>query len=175
MASRNRTTAVQHKTIAALLSAAAELRPTPGYINGHSYEEWYIEATPGLLRALAALAREQAAGEHAIVLDRLSGPLCMEPLDSELDHEKYPKRWCFSPVDQPGEPCPAHTQQHAANLGRCTHAESFPSAQTYRICREPLVPGTDRCERHTGLCRAVKLDGTVCGRPGCRVPKHQNT
>lgn len=159
--------------LTALLSAAGALRPTPGYINGHDYSQWHVEASQDLLLALSDLAEAHGDDGLAARLHTLSGPLCMEPLDAELTYESLPKRWCGQPVDEDGDPCAAHTPKHAAALGRCTYTGDE-YEELKRICREPLLPGGDRCPDHHGRCRVIKLNGKVCGRPDCRVPKHLN-
>jgi hypothetical protein len=75
------------ESIVAVLEAAARLRPCPGYINGHDYQEWYTEAKPDLLLALAELARTQNGRQLADRLEQLSKPLCMEPLDAVLSYD----------------------------------------------------------------------------------------
>ncbi|WP_128380446.1 hypothetical protein [Streptomyces cavernae] len=152
-----------------ILEAAARLRPCPGYINGHDYQDWYIEATPDLLLALAQLARDRHRHELADRLERLSKPLCMEPLDPVLSYDALPKSWCGRTVKATGLPCELHIPERAADLGRCTWAG--PGAQ--RICRSAPLEGDDRCTEHAARCRAVKGDGEVCDRPDCRVPKHR--
>ncbi|MFE5842114.1 hypothetical protein ACFQ7N_10750 [Streptomyces niveus] len=158
--------------IAALLDAAATLQPTAGYINGLDYTQWHVEAPPELLRALAELATTRGDDNLAAQLNRFAQPLCMEPLDTELTYESAPRRWCGTPVERDDEPCAAHTPEHAASLGRCTYIGDVYEAQR-RICREPLLSGTDRCRGHHGRCRAIRKDGKVCGRPDCQVPKHR--
>lgn len=152
-----------------ILEAAAELRPAPGYVNGDEYADWYIEATPRLLLALADPARAQDEPHLADRLDRLSHPLCMEPLDAVLPTEAMPEKWCFKPVKVTGAPCELHTPERAADLGRCTWTGSGAS----RICRRAPITGRDRCKRRAVFCRAVKADGAICGRAHCKVPKHQ--
>ncbi|MFD6329235.1 hypothetical protein ACFWGI_06605 [Streptomyces niveus] len=151
------------------LEAAAALNPVPGYVNGDDYSDWYIPATPPLLRALAQLARSQGASDLADSLDRFSHPLCMEPVDTVLAPGVMPEQWCGAPVEKEGEPCERHTPEHAAELGRCNWAGSADG----RICRSARRPGGDRCEVHAAYCRAVKVDGTVCDRSNCRHPKHR--
>ncbi|MGG2463820.1 hypothetical protein ACO0M4_29165 [Streptomyces sp. RGM 3693] len=155
--------------VVATLEAAARLLPSPGYINGDDYDQWYVEATPSLLVALAELARSQDAHELADRLDRLSHPLCMEPLDAVLTTNSMPKRWCFNPVKAAGTPCELHKPERAVDLGRCTWAGS----DTERICRSTPNPGDDRCKEHAAFCRAIKTDGAVCNRHNCSVPKHR--
>jgi hypothetical protein len=157
------------ESIAAILEAAARLRPSAGYVNGHDYQDWYTEATPNLLFALAQLARTRHEHELADRLEQLSKPLCMEPLDAVLSYDAHPDKWCGRPVKAKDMPCDLHIPERAADLGRCTWAG--PGAK--RICRSVPLEGDDRCEDHAAYCRAVKSDGTVCNRPHCRVPKHR--
>lgn len=157
------------ENIVAILKAAARLRPSAGYVNGLDYQDWYTEATPDLLRALAQLARFRQEHELAGRLEQLSKPLCMEPLDAVLSYDAPPKTWCGRPVKSAGMPCELHTPERAGDLGRCTW--SGPGAE--RICRSAPLEGDDRCERHAECCRAVKGDGKVCNRYHCRVPKHR--
>ncbi|MFB6572960.1 hypothetical protein [Streptomyces noursei] len=154
--------------VEAVLEAAARLAPSPGYINGDHYDEWYVEATPVLLVALAELARCRDDRELADKLNLLSGPLCMEPLDAVLPTNSMPKRWCFNPVATAGAPCELHKPERAADLGRCTWA-----GRAERICRSTPNPGDDRCEEHAALCRAIKTNGAVCNQHNCSVPKHR--
>lgn len=156
-------------SIVATLEAAAKLLPYPGYVNGDTYSEWYIPATPALLRALAELARTQGSTDLADRLDRFSHPLCMEPLDAVLPTQDMPRKWCGNPVTAGDEPCAEHTPERAADLGRCT----WTAAETARICRSAPAPGDDRCEVHAAYCRAVKGNGAVCNRRHCSVPKHR--
>ncbi|MFD7685600.1 hypothetical protein [Streptomyces sp. NPDC059781] len=166
------TTGVQDKitgSITAVLEAATRLCPCPGFINGHHYDEWYIEATPDLLRALAQLSRACHEQESAEWLEQLSKPLCMEPLDAVLSYGAYPKTWCCRPVKAEGLPCELHVPERAADLGRCTYTDPGYT----RICRTVPLEGGDRCENHAACCRAVKKDGSVCNRRACRVPRHR--
>jgi hypothetical protein len=156
-------------SMVAVFEAATRLRPCPGYINGHQYDEWYIEATPDLLRSLAELSRTCREGELAKWLERLSKPLCMEPLDPVLSCESIPKTWCLRPVEAGGMPCDLHIPERAADLGRCTYA----GPEDTRICRIAPVEGGDRCKDHTAYCRAVKKDGEVCNRCSCYIPQHR--
>ncbi|MCQ9132851.1 hypothetical protein [Streptomyces hilarionis] len=156
-------------SIAAVFEAAARLRPWPGYINGHQYDEWYIEATPDLLHTLARLSRTSHERELASWLEQLSKPLCMEPLDPVLSYETLPKTWCFRPVQARDLPCELHRPERAADLGRCTYA----GPEDPRICRIAPLVGGDRCEDHAECCRAVKKDGEVCNRRSCYVPQHR--
>ncbi|MCZ1006536.1 hypothetical protein [Streptomyces lydicus] len=106
--------------VAATLEAAAGLRLTAGLVNGDHYDEWYVEARPSLLLALAELARSQGASQLADKLDRFSHPLCMEPLDAVLSPGDMPTKWCLEPVEAAGRPCGLRTPDHAVELGRCT-------------------------------------------------------
>jgi hypothetical protein len=155
--------------VATTLEAAAKLSPVPGYINGDDYAEWYIPASPALLRALAQLALAHGSSELADRLADFSHPLCMEPLDTVLTPGTMPRQWCGTPVQKEGDPCDKHTPEHAAELGRCSWAGS-PDG---RICRDAPEPGDDRCEVHAAYCRAIKRDGKVCNRTDCSVPKHR--
>ncbi|MBO8202672.1 hypothetical protein [Streptomyces smyrnaeus] len=151
------------------LEAASRLRPTPGFVNGDEYAEWYVEASSQLLLALADLAQAQDEPQLARQLELFSHPLCMEPLDAVLPTEAMPKTWCFNPVKTADTPCALHTPERAADLGRCT----WTGDGALRMCRTEPAPGDDRCKRHAEFCRAVKVDGAVCGRPRCRIPQHQ--
>ncbi|GAA2614957.1 hypothetical protein GCM10010304_80110 [Streptomyces roseoviolaceus] len=157
------------ESIVAILEAAARLRPSAGYVNGHDYQDWYTEASPDLLLALSRLSRARQGHELADRLETLSKPLCMEPLDPVLSYDAQPQAWCGRTVKATGLPCELHVPERAADLGRCTWAG--PAAQ--RICRSAPLDGDDRCKDHVANCRAVKGDGTVCNRPHCRVPKHR--
>ncbi|WP_328843023.1 hypothetical protein [Streptomyces sp. NBC_00258] len=166
------TTGSEDKTTASIvtiLEAAARLRPSAGYVNGHDYQDWYTKATPNLLLALAQLARIHHGHELAGRLEQLSKPLCMEPLDAVLSYDAHPQTWCGRPVKSKSLPCELHTPERAADIGRCTWAD--PGAK--RICRSAPLKDDDRCENHATYCRAVKSDGTVCNRHHCRVPKHR--
>lgn len=158
-----RSTASEELTenIGAVLEAAARLQPYPSYVNGHNYEDWYIEASKDLLLALAQLARDWHRHELAGRLQRRSKPLCMEPLDPVLSYDAYPQAWCGRNVKAAGLPCELHIPEHAADLGRCTWAG--PGAE--RICRNAPIDGADRCKEHSAHCRAVKGDGALCNRP----------
>lgn len=153
--------------IEAILDAATELRPTPGYINGTDYADWSVEATPGLLRALADLAQHHNEGELAKDLRRFSGPMCLEPLYDDPSKNRSPRSFCAAIVASEGEHCPVHSPANADALGRCIYPDRG------RLCREPRVLGRDRCARHVELCLVVQLDGSVCGRRSCWVPKHK--
>ncbi|PZT71795.1 MULTISPECIES: hypothetical protein [unclassified Streptomyces] len=161
--------------ITTVLNAAGDLAPTPSYINGDEYSQWYVEAEPALLRALAQLALAQGSDELAARLERLSHPLCMEPLDPVLMPGTMPQRWCGTPVQRDGVPCEAHVPERAAELGRCTYVNPAGerAAFTRRICRGAPVEGSDRCEVHAARCRAVKRDKKVCNRVKCTIPQHQ--
>ncbi|MEV6810244.1 hypothetical protein [Streptomyces sp. NPDC051132] len=158
-------------SLAAVFEAAARLRPWPGYINGHSYDEWYIEATPDLLGALVQLSRTCHEQELAMWLEQLSKPLCMEPLDPLLSYDTLPKSWCVRPVKAVGMPCDLHVPERAADLGRCTYVDT----RDPRICRNTPLEGGDRCKGHAGYCRAIKKNGEVCSHPSCHVPQHRQT
>lgn len=151
------------------LEAAARLRPSAGYVNGLDYGDWFIEAKPDLLLAVAQLARDLSRHELAGRLERLSKPMCMEPLDAVLSYDAPPQTWCGRTVKAEGLPCELHTPERAADLGRCTWAGPGDA----RICRSAPLEGHDRCRGHVACCRAVKGDGTVCNRRDCRVPKHR--
>lgn len=153
--------------IEAILDAATELRPSPGYINGTDYADWSVEATPDLLRALADLAQHHNEGELADDLRRFSGPMCLEPLYDDPSKNRSPRSFCAAIVASEGEPCPEHSPANADALGRCIYPDRS------RLCREPRVPGRDRCAGHVKLCLVAQLDGTVCGRRSCGVPKHK--
>ncbi|MFD4754332.1 MULTISPECIES: hypothetical protein [unclassified Streptomyces] len=158
------------------LNAAAGLHPSPGYINGDEYSQWYIEAGPRLLRALSQLALANGSGELADRLENLSHPLCMEPLDDVLTPGTVPRQWCSTPVKEQGDPCAEHTPEHASKLGRCSWAgtgQVWESRAVRRICRAPLVPGDDRCAAHAAYCKVIKRDKQVCNRTNCTVPKHR--
>ncbi|MFI5940551.1 hypothetical protein ACIBCB_09850 [Streptomyces uncialis] len=159
--------------VATTLDAAAKLGPVPGYINGDDYDEWHIEAGPELLRALSQLALAHGSDTLAARLERLSNPLCMEPLDAVLTPGTMPQRWCGTPVTKAGDPCAQHTPDHAAELGRCAWAGLDQACAPRRICRDAPVAGDDRCPAHAAYCRAVKRDKKVCNRPNCTVPKHR--
>ncbi|MFD7866035.1 hypothetical protein [Streptomyces sp. NPDC059783] len=161
--------------VATTLKAAAALSPAPGYINGDEYGEWYIEAGPDLLRALAQLALAHGSEELAARLERLSHPLCREPLDCVLMPDTMPRLWCGNPVEVEGSPCADHAPARAAELGRCTWVgtEGELRSSPQRICRGTPVPGEDRCSAHTAYCRVVKRDLKVCNRINCTIPQHQ--
>ncbi|MDG9688296.1 hypothetical protein QC334_37170 [Streptomyces sp. DH18] len=159
--------------VATTLDAAARLSPSPGYINGDDYGEWYIEAGPELLRALSQLALAHGSDTLAARLERLSNPLCMEPLDDVLTPGTMPQRWCGTPVEKAGDPCAQHTPEHAAGLGRCAWAGLDQVWAPRRICRDAPAAGDDRCPEHAEYCRAVKRDKKVCNRLNCTVPKHR--
>ncbi|MFK8851418.1 hypothetical protein [Streptomyces sp. Ac-502] len=156
-------------TVTAILESAARLLPTPGYVNGDDYSDWHIRASPRLLRALAELARDEGGHQLADRLDRFSHPLCMEPLDTILSIETMPVKWCVNPVELEGAPCELHTPEHASDLGRCTWA----GPDAARICRNAPAPGDDRCAVHAAFCRVIRVDGAVCNRHRCSVPKHR--
>ncbi|GHG28558.1 hypothetical protein GCM10018791_50970 [Streptomyces zaomyceticus] len=90
--------------IEAILDAATELRPTPGYINGTDYADWSVEATPGLLRALADLAQHHEESELAEDLRRFSGPMCLEPLYDDPSKNRSPRSFCAEIVASEGGP-----------------------------------------------------------------------
>ncbi|MFE9619640.1 hypothetical protein [Streptomyces sp. NPDC006384] len=156
-------------SMTAVFEAAAQLRPQPGFINGHQYDEWYVKATPDLLCALAHLSRTSHEHELASWLEQLSKPLCMEPLDPVLSYESFPKAWCLRPVQAQGLPCELHRPERAAGLGRCTYA----NPKNTRICRITPLEGGDRCKDHAEYCRAVKKDGEVCNQRRCYIPQHR--
>ncbi|WP_255311004.1 hypothetical protein [Streptomyces viridosporus] len=131
-------------SVAAVFEAATQLRPRPGYVNGLDYDEWYIEATPDLLRALAQLSRTCHERELANWLEQSSKPLCMEPLDAVLSYDTYPKTWCCRSVKAAGLPCELHVPERAADLGRCTYTHPGHT----RICRTAPLEGGDRCKVH---------------------------
>ncbi|MFD7973022.1 hypothetical protein [Streptomyces clavifer] len=79
--------------VAATLEEAAQLCPYPAYANGNDYGDWYIEASPPLLLALVELARSQGSDSLTERLERLTHPLCMEPLDAVLPSRAMPERW----------------------------------------------------------------------------------
>lgn len=60
--------------VGAVLDAASAVGPTPGYVNGMDYADWFVEATLDLLRALADLAHDHEENELADSLRRFSGP-----------------------------------------------------------------------------------------------------
>ncbi|GHH57460.1 hypothetical protein HNQ79_006500 [Streptomyces candidus] len=99
---------VETTALAAVLDEACRLTPAPGYINGDEYSQWYVEAHPAFLRALAALARAQGEEKLADRLQLLSRPLCMAPLDLDPDPATMPKRWCAHPVEVADTRCPRH-------------------------------------------------------------------
>ncbi|MGW7312724.1 hypothetical protein [Streptomyces sp. NPDC054865] len=71
-----------------VLLEAARIRPWPGYINGDSYGEWYINAHTGLLKALAALATQRNQPALTSLLEQMAGHMCLEVLsDSETTLE----------------------------------------------------------------------------------------
>ncbi len=59
-------------------------------MNGTDYADWFVEATPDLLRALADLAHCQREPELADILYRFSGPMCLEPLYDDLSESCAP-------------------------------------------------------------------------------------
>ncbi|MFB7935437.1 hypothetical protein ACFC4C_40750 [Streptomyces sp. NPDC056039] len=121
-----------------VLEAAARLRPSAGYVNGLDYGDWFIEAKPDLLLAVAQLARDLSRHELAGRLERLSKPMCMEPLDAVLSYDAPPQTWCGRTVKAEGLPCELHTPERAADLGRCTWAGPGDA----RICRSAPPRGT---------------------------------
>ena len=131
-------------SVAAVFEAASQLRPRPGYVNGLDHDEWYVEATPDLLRALAQLSRAHYERELADWLGQLSEPLCMEPLDAVLSYDTCPKTWCCRSVQAAGLPCEPRVLARAADLGRCTYTHPGHT----RICRTAPLEGSDRCEGH---------------------------
>lgn len=153
--------------VGAVLDAASALCPTPGYVNGTDYADWFVEATPDLLRALADLAHDHEENELGDNLRRFSGPMCLEPLYDDPSENRSPRRFCAEIVEREGEPCPEHSPENADALGRCVCPDRA------RLCREPRVPGKDRCADHVEVCLVVKRDGTVCGMRRCGVPKHK--
>ncbi|MFC9429618.1 hypothetical protein [Streptomyces sp. NPDC056987] len=170
------TTTDSSDAVATTLDAAAKLLPVPGYINGDMYGEWYIPASPALLRALAQLAVAQGADELAARLEDFSHPLCMEPLDDVLTPGTTPQQWCGTPVEKEGASCGKHTPERAAELGRCSWARSadeWVGPADRRICRGTPVPGDDRCAVHAAYCKAVKRNKKVCNRINCTVPQHR--
>lgn len=170
------TTTSTSAAVATTLAAAAKLCPEPGYINGDDYGEWFIPASPALLRALAQLALAEGSQKLAARLENFCHPLCMEPLDEVLTPGTMPQQWCGAPVENSGDPCGEHISERAAVLGRCTWVSSddgWAGAAGRRICRDAPVPADDRCEAHAACCRAVKRDKKVCNRVNCTIPKHQ--
>lgn len=153
--------------------AAAKLRLEPGYVNGHVYQDWHVRASSSMLHALAGVARAYSSDLERLAgrFERLSKPICAELL--ELKPTSDTPVLCVEPVEQEGEPCPAHTVDRAAELGRCTYPEPSASRKPQRICTSEPAPGADRCEQHLRYCRAVKLNGEICNNPFCSVPKHR--
>lgn len=118
------TTTSTSAAVATTLAAAAKLCPEPGYINGDDYGEWFIPASPALLRALAQLALAEGSQKLAARLENFCHPLCMEPLDEVLTPGTMPQQWCGAPVENSGDPCGEHISERAAVLGRCTWVSS---------------------------------------------------
>ncbi|WP_407842112.1 hypothetical protein ACE1OC_42940 (plasmid) [Streptomyces sp. DSM 116496] len=151
-----------------VLLEAASLRPTPGYINGDDYGQWYVEAPTGLLEALAALAAHRKQPALSSRLERIAGPMCLEVVDdSETSF-----RVCISTVADHERPCPAHAPENGPALGRCNYADV--NRRPYpRMCKDACVEGSDRCAGHDALCRVVKKNGEVCDNANCRTPAHR--
>ncbi|MFK0223880.1 hypothetical protein ACIQWN_37590 [Streptomyces vinaceus] len=149
--------------VACVLEEAARLSLTPGYINGDSYDEWYVEASDGLLKALAALAATR--GQLALTerLERFTAPMCLEVIDNKL---------CTAIVAVEGMPCSNHVPQNGASFGFCTYPAS-PNDEYPRMCKRTPRSGTDRCDDHEAYCRIVKKNGEVCGNWNCPAPPHR--
>ncbi|MGW4688547.1 hypothetical protein ACWEPM_27135 [Streptomyces sp. NPDC004244] len=145
-----------------VLEEAAGLALTPGYINGDVYDQWYVEASAGLLKALAALAA--ARGQLALTerLERFAGPMCLEVIGNRL---------CTAIVDAEGMPCANHVPENGAAFGFCTYRA--PHDVYPRICKRAPVTGGDRCAEHDPYCRIVKKNGEVCGNWNCPAPPHR--
>ncbi|MEU4486632.1 hypothetical protein AB0H94_17395 [Streptomyces purpurascens] len=136
-------------------------------MNGTDYADWFVKATPDLLRALADLAHHHSENELADNLNKFSGPMCLEPLYDDLVANRSPRRFCAAIVGWEGEPCTDHSPENADALGRCIYPDRG------RLCRDPRLPGRDRCAHHFELCLVIKRDGRVCGMRQCGVPKHK--
>ncbi|MFB6517291.1 hypothetical protein [Streptomyces sp. NPDC056401] len=151
-----------------VLLEAASLVPTPGYINGDHYDEWYVEAPAGLLKALAALAAHRKHPALTSRLERFAGPMCLEAFSSS----ETGLRVCTNPVADEGMPCPDHTPANGSAFGRCNYEKV--SYDPYpRMCKDACAEGSDRCAGHDALCRVVKKNGEVCGNANCRTPAHR--
>ncbi|MFI8769493.1 hypothetical protein ACIGN6_31940 [Streptomyces sp. NPDC053792] len=161
------------RAVEELLLTAAKLRLEPGYVNGHVYEDWHVRASSPLLHALAEMARAYSSDleQLAAKFERLSKPICAEIL--EINSNSDIPLLCVEPVEKEGEPCPAHTINRAAELGRCTYSKPSASSKPERICSSEPAPGADRCQDHLRYCRSVKLNGQICDSPFCSVPKHR--
>ncbi|WP_186779011.1 hypothetical protein [Streptomyces salinarius] len=92
------------RAVDAVLDEAARLQPAPGYMNGTDYADWFVEATPDLLRALADLAYCHQEPELADTLHRFSGPMCLEPLYDDLPESRAPHGFCVETVGREGNP-----------------------------------------------------------------------
>ncbi|MFJ6755803.1 hypothetical protein ACIQNK_12375 [Streptomyces sp. NPDC091273] len=151
-----------------VLLEAASLTPTPGYINGDHYDEWYVEAPASLLKALAALAAHRKHPALASRLERYAGPMCFEVLSSS----ETELRVCTGSVADEGMPCTDHVPENGSAFGRCNYADvgyrPYP-----RMCKDAHVEGSDRCAAHDARCRVVKKNGEVCGHWNCHTPAHR--
>ncbi|MCX4862136.1 hypothetical protein [Streptomyces canus] len=136
-------------------------------MNGTEYADWFVKATPDLLRALADLAHHHNESELADNLTRFSGPMCLEPLYDDLAENRSPQKFCAAMVGCDGEPCSEHSPENADALGRCVYPDRG------RLCRERRLSGRDRCAHHIEVCLVVKRDGKLCGMRSCGVPKHK--
>ncbi|MFB7341250.1 hypothetical protein ACFCZ6_14430 [Streptomyces hydrogenans] len=161
-ASRNARSAAER-----VLDAASSLRPVAGYVNGDHWDEWYVEAKPKLLLALAELALHHQDEDLAERLVRYAGPMCLEPLFEDLPEKRRVTAFCAEAVKRKDDPCPEHHASNAETLGYCVYVDGS------RLCRTPRAPGKNRCPGHARRCLVVKLDGEVCDAPDCRVPKHR--
>ncbi|MFI8515336.1 hypothetical protein ACIGHB_29830 [Streptomyces sp. NPDC085460] len=150
-----------------VLDAAESLRPVPGYVNGDDWEEWYVQATPALLRAMAELALHHQDEELAGRLVRFASPMCLEPEFENSSGKRVVVAFCAEAVAREDEPCPEHHPSNAEVLGYCVHVSGS------RLCRTPRAPGKNRCAEHAKWCLAVERDGAVCNRRNCQVPKHR--
>lgn len=145
-----------------VLNEAARLTLTPGYINGDTYDQWYVETSVGLLKALATLA--VGRGQLALTerLERFAGPMCLEVTGDAV---------CVSIVGAEGMPCSEHAPENGPALGFCAYVS--PHDEYPRMCKHAPEKGTDRCAEHEAHCRIVKKNGEVCGNWNCPAPAHR--
>ncbi|MFD9458791.1 hypothetical protein ACFWBC_37650 [Streptomyces sp. NPDC059985] len=145
-----------------VLQEAADLTPTPGFVNGDTYSQWYVETSVGLLKALAGLAA--ARGQLALTerLERFAGPMCFEVTGDKV---------CVAMVRAEGMPCSKHAPENGPTLGFCAYVA--PHDEQPRMCKGAPKEGTDRCAEHEAHCRIVKKNGKVCGNWNCPSPAHR--
>ncbi|MFE9221692.1 hypothetical protein ACFYN3_35910 [Streptomyces lavendulae] len=151
-----------------VLREAARLQPTPGFINGDEYGDWYIDAPAKLLKALSALAADRGQDDVAEWLTRMTGPMCLEALPRPGKKTQV----CVAAVTAKHMPCSEHAPENGPALGLCNYGVNYYDLYP-RLCKGEPVPNSDRCAEHDALCRVVKRNGEVCGNPRCSTPAHR--